>query len=115
MLLLVSTCAGSGSASSAGNSTARSDGFATAATACKAKTSLLVIVTASYICFSYCPTIARSRHGKCWGSDLKMTSYMQRGRFSACFDTDECGLWLEVHLVNFALYINPHITLSSTP
>ena len=84
MLVLVSTvgtCAGSGSASSAGNSTARSDGFATAATACMAKTSLLVIVTASYICFSYCPTIASARHGKSWALDLKMTSYMQRGRF----------------------------------
>ena len=94
MLVLVSTvgtCAGSGSASSAGNSTAR---FA------MAKTSLLVIVTASYICFSYCPTIASARHGKSWALDLKMTSYMQRGRFSACFDlvlvliltSVDCGL-----------------------
>ena len=84
MLLLITTvgtCVGSGSASSAGNSTARSDGFATAATACMAKASLLVIVTASYICFSYCPTIASARHGKSWALDLKMTSYMQRGRF----------------------------------
>ena len=98
MLLLVSTCAGSGSASSAGNSTARSDGFATAATACKAKTSLLVIVTASYICFSYCPTIASARHGKSWALDLKMTSYMLRSRFREEAETSDrpvkvdCGL-----------------------